>query len=718
MLRPLFKKSAAKFMPRLAARTLADQYVKNVHADENNVFSVKALETLLLSYDIVSFDFFDTIVWREIALTDVHRKTSEFADGFVSGDDGPLPRGLLLHSRGRFQGMVKERGRAETPPRNEVDLREVFDGALGPYIKSPPDRARTVQALLDYEIETESQVLTIDPEMRALLVRLRAHGKMVILISDMYLGEEQMLPLLDKLGLKELFDHIFVSATVGVTKHSGLLFAHVDEKLSLRGKRRFHLGDNWTNDVVRPREFGWDALHYFNHKNEQRKYALEAAEKLGARCDRHAIRNLLGAMQVDLEEDGTLNIMAACLSLFARQTLSTAITGDYDRVLFLTRDGTLFHELADQFLFDCGALSGLSRPALEPFAFSRRAGILLNYPEMKSPNWREYLRNNTQWVVGHPASLRGILKAFGLGAQDLLLDADEQQIVEKCLADADRKADIGFDDLIEHHKNLVLTIHTVLIARRDRIRRYIDERGLLSRNEKILLVDIGYSGTAAKALSEYMDAQENDGFPVRSRMALLMLAGNRYFKNNLPQMHPRICLLTPELITREIWQYRALAANFSWLEPFTVDRLRGGLRDFQEGCNGDLVPVFAPAPALLKLGGVDRNTLLAAARQIERALRQSPVSQDCANRLLVDTLVERFTRPKWDTVRYMAAVTHHAGIGEVQQNDVMTCIRPLHLLSDLRYCMYGDHWVQGSLKKAYLGWLIYPFNRLIGLMSK
>lgn len=718
MLRQLFKKSATAMMPRLAARILADRYANSVRTDESNVFSAKALATLLLPYDIVSFDFFDTIVWREIALADVHRKTSEFADNFVTGDDGPLPRGLLLHSRGRFQGMVKQRGKAETPPRNEVDLREVFDRALEPYIKSPRDRASAVQALLDYEIETESQVLTVDPEMRELLIRLRTQGKIVILISDMYLGEEQMLPLLDKLGLKELFHHVFVSATVGVTKHSGLLFSHVDETLSLQGKRRFHLGDNWTNDVVRPREFGWDALHYFNHKNEQRKYELETAERLGARSDRRASRKLLAAMQVGNEHDGTLNIMAACLSLFARQTLSTAITGGFDRVLFLTRDGTLFHELANQFLLDCGALPELKRPALEPFAFSRRAGILLNYPKMTSPHWQEYLRSNTEWVAGHPASLRGILKALGLGAEDLTLEADERQIVETCLADTNPKTDIGFDDLIRYHKNLIATIDTTLIARRDRIRRYIDETGLLSRNEKILLVDIGYSGTAAKAISEYMNAQECDGHPIRSRMALLMLAGNRYFKNNLSQMHPRICLLPPELIKRDSWQHRALAANFSWLEPFTVDRLRGGLRDFQEGRGGDLVPVFAPAPALYKVGGIDRKKLLAAAREVDRALRQSSVPQDSANCLVIDTLVQNFTRPKAATVRSLTAVTHHAGIGEVQQNDVVTEIRPLHLLADVRRCMYGDHWVQGSLKKARLGWLILPFNILVGLMSR
>lgn len=718
MLRQLFKKSAAAVMPRLAAQTLADRYANRVEVDANNVSSVKALDMVLLPYDVVSFDFFDTIVWREVALADVHRKTSEFADSFLRGDDGPLPRGLLLHSRGRFQGMVKQRGRAQTPPRNEVDLRDVFDGAVAPYIKGERDRGNAVQALLDYEIETESQVLTVDPEMRALLVRLRAQGKMVILISDMYLDEAQMLPLLDRLGLRELFDHIFVSATVGVTKHSGLLFAHVDEALSLHDRRRFHLGDNWTNDVTRPREFGWDSLHYFNPENEQRKYALEAVEKLGAQSDRQGLRDLRAAIQVDDSADGTLNLMALCLALFARQTISQAITGGYDRVLFLTRDGTLFHELAGQFLADCGAFPALKLPVLEQFAFSRRAGILLNYPEMTAANWSDYLRSNTEWVVEHPASLRGILKAMGLGADDMDLNAHQRALVETCLAETDPKSDIEFDDLLRRHESLVVQIHAALIARRDRIRRYVDETGLLSRNEKILMVDIGYSGTVAKAVSEYMNMQESDGVPVRSRLTLLMFAGNRYFKNNLPQMHPRIAVLAPGLVTRDSWKHRALAANFSWLEPFTVDRLRGSLRDFQDGRGGALVPVFAQPPAPDEAGGIARKALLAAARKGEQALRQSPMPYDQAYALIVEMLVSRFTRPTWDTVHAMAAVTHHAGIGEIKKNDVLTRVRPWRLLADVRHCIYNDHWLQGSMKKARLGWLIPPFNRLIGLMSK
>jgi len=718
VLRRSVKRTVSMALPRLSIKAFSQRHAKSVTPDENNFSSARALETLLLPYEVVSFDLFDTIVWREVALADVHRKTSEFADHYLRGDDGPLPQGLLLHSRGRYQDMLKQRGLAQNPPRNEVDLRAVFDGALAPYIKAAERRAAAVQALLDYEIETERQVLTVDPDMRDLLVRLRTQGKCVILISDMYLGEEQMLPLLEGLGLKSLFDHIFVSATVGVTKHSGALFAHVDAALGLAGKKRFHLGDNWTNDVTRPRENGWDSLHYFNPENEERKIALEAAAAIVPRPDRRARRDLLAAMGVDDPAQGTLRLMAASLSLFARQALSIGIKEGYDRILFLTRDGTLFHELADQYLSDCGALPNLNLPSLEEFAFSRRAGILLNYPETSAPHWRDYLQSNTQWIVGHPVSLRGIIKAFGLSPQDLKLTEDQRRVVETCLEDTRPETDLGLDDLISHHPALLSSVHATLIERRNRIRRYLRDIGLLSRDQKILLVDIGYSGTAAKALSEYMNLEDRGGQPVRGRLSLLMFASNRFLQRNLPQMHPRMALLPPLLIGQDAWRHRALAANFAWLEPFTVDRRRGSLRDFTRNAQGDLTPVFAPPPVHAQGGGVDRAALLAAAREIEHVLRQSPMRIEEANRLIAQTFTHRFSQPKAETVRSMEQVTHHAGITEVKSNDVIIPIRARHIISDLRHCLYEDHWVQGSLKNARLGWLTPAVNRLIGLITK
>ena len=46
------------------------------------------------------------------------------------------------------------------------------------------------------------------------------------------------------------------------------------------------------------------------------------------------------------------------------------------------------------------------------------------------------------------------------------------------------------------------------------LRDYLDQMGLFDRDEKIMLVDIGYSGTGAKAISEQMFIRESRGAPV------------------------------------------------------------------------------------------------------------------------------------------------------------------------------------------------------------
>ncbi|MCL6285257.1 hypothetical protein M3P21_17145 [Ruegeria sp. 2012CJ41-6] len=703
--------------PERAARTVARRQTALIQSDDNNFSAPRELNTLLMSYEVVSFDLFDTLVWRTVALADVHRKTSEFADRFLSGDDGPLPRELLLHARGRFQQMVKQRGMAQAPtPRNEVDLRDVFDGALAPYIRRPDRRARAVQALLDYEIETERQVLVVDPEMRDFLVMLRNQGKTLILASDMYLSEDLLRRLLIDLGLWDLFDHVFVSASVGVTKHSGLLFAHMDETLGLSDKRRFHLGDNWTNDVERPRAFGWDALHYFNPENERRKLELEKSEQFGAHLQARAARELLGQMKIDSARHGMLRLVAATFSLFSRQVLETAVAGGYDRVFFLTRDGTLFHELARQFLAGCGAGGKLPLPKMAELAFSRRVGLLLNYPEIDQPHWANYLRDNAQFLSRHPASLRGIMKSFGLGVKDLRVPDALRAEVEDCLASDDPETDIGFDILRKTRPDIMKPLHAALIARRDRIRCYVDEMGLLNREEKILLVDIGYSGTAVKSLSEYINLQERSGQTVRSRLSLMMLAANRFLPGNLSRLHPRINIIEPAIIGRKDELQRAVAISFAWLEPFTVDRTRGSLRDFIPGPYGELIPYFA-LPTPTGDGGVDRTTLLAAAGEFERMLRCSPLPAGCIDQSIIQMFTARFARPRRSTIRSMQSVTHHAGATEVRENSVILPIRPLHLRCDIRTCVSEDHWVQGSLKASGFGWLVPFFNKYIARIT-
>lgn len=706
------KTAAAKLNPERAARYAAARRFRDVGRDENNFLHPDEIPALAAAHEVVSFDLFDTIVTRRIALEEVHRKTADFGARFVRADDGALPAGLLAHCRHRWQDVVKARGMARDEGyRNEVDLAEVLDGALAPYLRDADHRARNVAALIAYEVETEKRVLVVDPAMRAALQALREAGKTVILVSDMYLAEAHIRAILDHLGLSALFDHVFVSASVGVTKESGLMFAHIDTVLGLQGRARIHFGDNWNNDVAQPRRIGWDARHYFRREHEETKSRMEIEARLGGIDPDRGFATLARDVLPGGPEN-TLRLTGAAFSIFARRVLQAATRGGYDRILFLTRDGTVFHGLIRHYLADTGAGDHLPLPVMQELGFSRRKGVVLNYPDPGDGRWQDFLAHNVRWLIQAEPTLAAILRCFSVDPAELGLEAADGSL---CL-NGERVGDLSLD-AIQTRPDLMGPLHTALARRRDMVRDYLDQMGLFDSDEKLLLVDIGYSGTAAKAISEQMFIRESRGAPVRTRISMMMMATNRYYAANLRQLHPRITMYPGTLIDTSDWAHRAVAANFCWLEPFAVDRSRGSLRDYARAPDGTIQPVFAPGkPA--EPGTADRDLLFAAATAYERALRTARLPEAEADRRMEARFIDHFLNPDRAAVRAMDRLTHHGGLTEVDEGDVIMRIRPHHLMRDLRTCWRQDKWVQGSLRASGLGFLIPFVNRAIGLATK
>lgn len=683
--------------------------------DANNFSHPDQLSALIAPYRMVSFDLFDTLIWREIALEDIYAKTAAFADRFIRGDNCSLPRNLLLHARRRHQEELKKASMAsETDYRNEVDLEVVFDTALVPYITDDAARARAVEALLSYEIETERQVLTVDPVMRDFLVKLRAQGKTLILISDMYFSEHYLRVLLSQLGLVDYFDHVFVSASVGVTKHSGKLFNHVDTVLGSDGWRRLHLGDNWNNDVVQPRRLGWDALHYLNPENETRKHRLELLNRLGAYSRPAARQRLLAQIRGDGAEDGVVRLVSAGFLSFARQVLTTAQQGRFDRVMFLTRDGTIYHHLIRQLIADTGAHSTLDLPQMEDLALSRRTGVLLTCPDISQPEWEGYIRNSISWLRGADASLGSLMQSFSLSSEDMAGARGIDKSVDAYL-DGRHGCDVDFDAIVAQPE-LAQKIDAAVQIKRQRVVGYLNDKNLFLPNQRVLLVDIGYSGTVLKALSEHMYAMEAQGQRLGVQLVMMMFAANRFFDGNLGQLHPRISMMEPVMIGREDWRQRAAALNFAWLEPFAVDRTRGSLRDFRLDMQGVMQPVFDSAS--LSRSPITRERILESAHAVDQVLRRSPMSDREVEAVIGRGIVDCFSRPRSDTLKAVADLTHHAGLTEVVEGGILTRIRPWCLRRDLARCIHEDRWVQGSMAASRLGWLNQLLNRIIGATTR
>ncbi len=186
---------------------------------------------------IVSFDVFDTLLYRP----------------FLRGDDQLLYLELAHH----VDGWLKARKQAEKDILAEGITESPCLEAI--YERLP----QKWQFMYEEEHRFERAILRPNPEMAEVFRRLKAAGKRLIVVSDMYLKKEVIADLLKNCGF-EGFEDIFISCDWGKTKRSGSLYTAVAAKLGLAGDKILHIGDNRRTDVDAARKAGWQALYYPN----------------------------------------------------------------------------------------------------------------------------------------------------------------------------------------------------------------------------------------------------------------------------------------------------------------------------------------------------------------------------------------------------------------------------------------------------------------------
>lgn len=187
----------------------------------------------------VSFDVFDTIVFRRVA-----RPTDVFSIAYSQCE---ASLNLSMNSE-EFKEL---RIHAEKQVKRdclsgEVTLEEI-------YAHLPFD-ATVREILKEAELTAESQYSFVYEPILDLIFGLIDSGKNVILISDMYLSCEQIrhhlfaqYPQLQTLPL-------YVSSQYQLNKSTGTIFDYLAEKLLVEKQTWLHLGDNRNSDYFVPQQ--------------------------------------------------------------------------------------------------------------------------------------------------------------------------------------------------------------------------------------------------------------------------------------------------------------------------------------------------------------------------------------------------------------------------------------------------------------------------------
>ena len=209
----------------------------------------------LLAYDVISFDVFDTLIFRPFSTpTDMFHFTGSKLKYF---DFKKLRIEMEMQAR---------RNANEAKNIQEISLKDIWNTI-------EEDVGINAEVGMLAEWNDELQFCFANPYMLAVIKELRKQGKKIIIISDMYLGKSHIQKLLNMCGYGEM-DGYFVSSDHKHSKSEGTLYDIVKRKLYLE-KTFVHIGDNLYADKKQAEKHGFTGFHYENINAVGMKYRME-----------------------------------------------------------------------------------------------------------------------------------------------------------------------------------------------------------------------------------------------------------------------------------------------------------------------------------------------------------------------------------------------------------------------------------------------------------
>ena len=406
-------------------------------------------------YDVISFDMFDTLIFRYLEKPE---------DVFFY-----LETKLQIPNFKRYR-MLAEKNARLSAPGNEVTIFEIYD-ELEQLICI--DKEATIQQ----ELEAELHFCHANPFIKKVYDSFVIAEKPIIVVSNMYWPAPYLKQILENAGYTHI-DRIFSSCDLHLSKRDGRIFRYV-EKNYLHHRSVMHIGDNYPIDVIQAQKCGWKAYHFPLCNIFSTKYRPKTPFSLAGSLYRGIVAtNIHGGMGLlhpfDRAYEFGFIYGGLLIAGFCQYIDRVCKEQKVDKILFLARDGDIVQQVYRRHF---GHVDN------EYMCWSRFMGELLD------------MDGNIMELIAHNVN----------AVYDNFKDATVELVLQN----------IGCEFLEEHLTDYHLTMDTVLdIAGLQRLRNYLTDRQteiiahfapmkrqakeyyqpFLQGTKKVLLVDVGWSG--------------------------------------------------------------------------------------------------------------------------------------------------------------------------------------------------------------------------------
>lgn len=226
---------------------------------------------VLTHYDVISFDIFDTAIYRAV--------TNPEDVFIILGKEYFLPNFRQL--RVNAEKNAREKYLKQRNSR-EVTIKEIYTEF------QKASRINIDQAIY-LELAYEKKICYANPYIKYIYDCLQEQNKTVIFTSNMYLNKELMKELLSSCGYSR--GEVYVSCDYFANKRNGKLFEYVLK--DFQGKKIIHIGDDYDADVIGPESIGIKGFNYEKSTKQNKKIKIGEASYLGTSIYNAVVNNYL-----------------------------------------------------------------------------------------------------------------------------------------------------------------------------------------------------------------------------------------------------------------------------------------------------------------------------------------------------------------------------------------------------------------------------------------
>ncbi|MBQ6887275.1 MAG: HAD-IA family hydrolase [Lachnospiraceae bacterium] len=434
-----------------------------LHLKSHPNLSIDAFVEQLAGYDIISFDIFDTLIFRPFSSpTDLFYLLGEKLN-IMNFKDIRMQQEWLTR-----QESYKQYGHYE------VTLQEIWK-------RIEYEVGIVAEKGMYTEQQLELSLCYANHFMHKVFQRLQQMGKTIIIISDMYLSKKFLNRLLRNCGY-DGYERLYVSCEYGKNKGTGELFQLV--KKDFQADMRFiHVGDNEKSDIKMADRAGFSTLYYPNVNRmalSMRPYDMSAIVGGAYRgiVDNHIYKGDIYSMEYEYGYIyGGLFVLGYCKFIH-----DYSIRHGIDKLLFLSRDGDILKKVYD-YLYpnECNRT--------EYVYWSRKAATKLMAEEDKHDFFRRFIYHK----VNQGYTIADVLKTMELKDTSNIASMELEEEL------TDNNADI----LRKHIEENWVKVRGVYISQQSAAKRYYAD--ILSGSSRAVAVDIGWAGSGALALSHLVE---------------------------------------------------------------------------------------------------------------------------------------------------------------------------------------------------------------------